>query len=296
MDASNHTTLPNWLLGEWEDHLLNEDKAAKTIYNYIIDVRIFAEWTELDEPTLVDAKRLIAYRAHLQAERRKPSTINRNIIAIKRYYLWLEDTGRITSNPTRTVRRVPKGEPKPRQLTPEEVTRMIQAAEQYGTKRDVLMFQVLIHTGVRAGELCNLQWQSFTLDRQPRFVSIEKGKGNKYRIVPVNDVLYGILTDYHQSLQGRPRPADYIFGNGKPMPQRSLDAIIKRFAALAEVEDVSAHDFRHYFAYQVIKTTPIHILKELLGHANIATTIVYLTPSMGDLVSAIQRLGDDLSN
>lgn len=288
------TQTSDWFLPQYAEYLRAQDKAKKTAYNYLIDIRLFAEWlAESGFSTsllAVDSETVIAYRQYLQSIGRKPNTINRNLVALRLYFEWLVTTERILRNPARPVKRVAQVAPKPRQLTAGEVARILNAVKEGGSLRDAALFAVLVNAGLRASEVCALKWDALTLNKLPRMVEVRSGKGNKYRIVPLNDAACDALVRLRDSLEPRPAKGDYLFGDGKPMPTRSLHALIQRYAAQAGVDDVSAHDFRHFFAYQVIKSAPIHILKELMGHSSIVTTAVYTGPTLDDLVKATAQL------
>lgn len=290
-----HASTAEWFLGEYREYLQSEDKSAKTIYNYLIDVRLFGEWLASSgfstSLLAVDSEVVIAYRSYLQSIGRKPSTINRNLVALRLYFEWLVQMERVLRNPVKAVKRVAQVAPKPRKLTSDEVSRFLKAVEEHGTLQDLTLFITMINTGLRASETCNLRWDALTLARQPHMVEVRGGKGNKYRVVPLNDSTYEALSRYRESLDAKPAKDAPVFPyRDRVMPPRELDRKIKHYAALAGVEDVSAHDFRHYFAYQVVKDTPIHILKELMGHSSIATTAIYTGPTMDDLVRATARL------
>ena len=111
-----------------------------------------------------------------------------------------------------------------------------------------------------------------TLNRRPALVEVRGGKGNKYRTVPLNDTILAVLLAYREGLAPAPGRQDYVFGLGRPFAQKSMHNVLKRFAEQAGVIDVSSHDFRHYFAYSVVKHTPIHILQEFIFFYDMATT------------------------
>jgi integrase/recombinase XerD len=52
----------------------------------------------------------------------------------------------------------------------------------------------------------------------------------------------------------------------QPITVRGLGHLVKRYAALANVEDVSCHDLRHRFGYRMAQTAPLHRLAQIMGH------------------------------
>lgn len=283
-----------WYLTQFDAHLRSQDKAEKTIYNYVCDVRMFAGWLASEGRSTnllaIDSETVIAYRNHLQQVGRKPNTINRNLVSLRIYFDWLLLIERVLRNPVKHVRRVAQVRPKPRKLSADEVERFMAAVKEHGKPRDHAFFSLLIHTGLRSAEARELKWDALTMHRTPAMVEVRGGKGNKYRVVPLNGPVLEALTAYRETLPQAPSRHDYVFGDGRPFAQKTMHNALRRLADLAGVSDVSAHDFRHYFAYQIVKDTPIHILQELMGHSDIGTTTIYTGPTMDDLVQATARL------
>ena len=63
---------------------------------------------------------------------------------------------------------------------------------------------------------------------------------------------------------------------------------IRRFP-LSEVEDVSPHDLRHRYGYEMAKRVPLHRLAQIMGHDSLDTTMVYVRGTQGDLRLAVEE-------
>jgi integrase/recombinase XerD len=59
---------------------------------------------------------------------------------------------------------------------------------------------------------------------------------------------------------------------------------------LAKVEDVSPHDLRHRFGYEMAKRVPLHRLAQIMGHDSLDTTMVYIRGTQGDLQRAVEEI------
>ncbi len=149
-------------------------------------------------------------------------------------------------------------------------------------QRDVVMVLTLAYTGVRRAELLSLTVRDINFrDRMVRVL----GKGDKERVIPIAPVLFTALQDYTKGMQ----PGDRLF----PMQPRRLWAIISRYANKAGVENFHPHSFRHYFATQLVEGgTFLKVVQELLGHASIETTAVYLDILPKHLSNAVSSLPD----
>lgn len=122
---------------------------------------------------------------------------------------------------------------------------------------------VLLWTGARRREILDLTWQTIDFDR--RSVLLTKTKGRKDRRVPL---LPGAI------LALEPVKKDV----GRVFPDWHPDTVSKWFKAVARECGVSArlHDLRHSACTYMLKSgIPIQVVKEILGHAHLSTTLIY---------------------
>ena len=153
-----------------------------------------------------------------------------------------------------------------------------------GMWRDIIL--AALRAGLRRGELQGLTWRDINLNNKTLTVrhswcDIKKGlvtpKSNKVRYIPLHNELYQVLLQREQS-------SGFVFPDenaqrfsGKRLNQEIANACIK-----AGIRRISCHDLRHTFAsHLVMKGAPLKAVQELLGHADIRTTMRYahLTPS-----------------
>jgi len=90
------------------------------------------------------------------------------------------------------------------------------------------------------------------------------GKRNKYREVPLNATARKVLEEYLPTL-----PADtvFLFPSGKTkgaLSERALGYIVKKYARVARLPDVSPHDLRHRFGYRMAESVPLHRLAQII--------------------------------
>lgn len=153
--------------------------------------------------------------------------------------------------------------------------------------RDRALLAVLLSTGVRAAELCSLTRDNLRLDNPNDPHLIVRGKGKKERAVGIGDIAYKHLRRY---LRIRPHPytsrgsgsTEYVFLNvqRKQMTPGGVTQVLYRLAEWAGIEDVevAAHNLRRTFAvmYMAQEDADVFKLKELMGHASIQSTLIYL--------------------
>ena len=121
------------------------------------------------------------YRDYLQTTLGlKPSTVNRTLMSLKRYFASIRKTQLIQSDPAGSIKFVPKEVSPPRHLSDEEEDALVAAVNATGTLRDQTIITLLLHTGLRARELCSLTRQQLHLGRRNGTLRII-GKRKKVR-------------------------------------------------------------------------------------------------------------------
>lgn len=160
-----------------------------------------------------------------------------------------------------------------------EVERIYDAdifAEGYEGERDKLVLRMLYETGMRRSELVGLKVSSIDFGNETVKVL---GKGDKERLIPVEKELLDNIKEY-LALKEKKWPgttALFIGTRGKALTASGVYAIVKKYmTALSTADRVSPHVFRHTFATHLLNEgANIDAIKDLLGHASIATTEIY---------------------
>lgn len=156
-------------------------------------------------------------------------------------------------------------------LTSEEQERFIaQAYKIIGTRG--LMLTVLLETGCRVTEFCNLRTDD--LSCMERLITIRHGKGDKRREIPIREDLARMLQIH---LSGR--DAGYLFETRlhSKFSIRRMQQIVNETAADAGIpKRVYPHLLRHSIATRLTNAgMPIELIQQFLGHEDISTTRIY---------------------
>jgi integrase/recombinase XerD len=139
-----------------------------------------------------------------------------------------------------------------------------------------LILQFIYAGGLRLSELIHLKWVH--IDPHRMYILIKRSKGKKDRYVPLSPNLLAELTSYMKN--GRRGP--YIFSGGahnQLMCDSAISFILKNAVRRANIkkEGVCLHTLRHSYATHLLEAgLDIFSIKELLGHTNIQSTLVYL--------------------
>src|SRR6266487_2877519 len=151
-------------------------------------------------PQGITTPALTGYRTYLQTvQRQKPASVNRSLISLKRYFGWVSQQHLITYDPSVAVKLVGQEEIAPRHLDDQEEQRLLVAVTKAGNLRDRVLIVLLLHTGLRAREICRLRRDQVKLGKRSGFLEII-GKRNKYREVPLNATARKMLEEYLPTL------------------------------------------------------------------------------------------------
>ncbi|UCG60588.1 MAG: tyrosine-type recombinase/integrase [Candidatus Zixiibacteriota bacterium] len=150
--------------------------------------------------------------------------------------------------------------------------------KRYAYWRDYIMIALLYATGVRREELANIKLSDVDLDGGTVTVL---GKGNKVRVVPIGDATLKEVSQFIKVRQvfcdEKAARTPYLFLNnqGGPLTVRSVDRLVKKFAAGLGLE-ITPHTLRHSFATHLLENgADLMLIKEILGHSSLSTTQKY---------------------
>lgn len=281
---------------QYEHYLTTElDLRPATVRNYLSDVQQFMAWFEKqhDQSFALDAvatPTLTAYRDYLKHElKRKPTTINRYLVSLKRYFSWASQTEQIQRNPADPVKLVTETTTAPEQISDTQETKLMAAVERENNQRDITLITLMLHTGLRVSEVCNLKWEHVVLQPRSGYLKIW-GKRQKYREVPLNSTARKTLSELQ--FEHNPEPSNVVFVSvrtkGK-LTTRAIGFIVKKYAKRAEI-DIHPHDLRHRFGYRMAKSTPLHRLAQIMGHDSLDTTMIYVKATQHDLQQEVEDI------
>jgi integrase/recombinase XerD len=277
------------------------DLHNKTLKEYTSDLKDFVYWFEnvwgkhsediSFHPIEVTTRTIARYREHMQITRcLKPSTINRRINSIKRYFDWAKQKGIIQNNHSRPIKFVPAEKTSPKQMTDKEEAALMHAVEKYGNLRDKTLIIFMLHTGLRTMEVCDTKIEDIVLRKRGGHVIVRSGKRNKQREVPLNSTIRLALDEY---IEANNITIGYLFPShktGQRLQERAVRHILQKYMRLANLEGFSAHDLRHRFGYVMAERTPLHRLAQIMGHDSLNTTMIYVRATQADLQDEVEKI------
>ncbi|MDO4681605.1 MAG: site-specific tyrosine recombinase XerD [Lautropia sp.] len=267
------------------DAIWLEDGLSKnTLMAYRRDLSQLARWLALPAravslPEAGEAD-LLAYMADSHGHS-KPSSANRRLTVIRRYYRYLLREQQRTDDPTVRIQAMRQPARFPSSLSESQVEALL-AAPDVNTAlglRDRTMLEVLYATGLRVSELVQLRMVEVSMvDGLVRVM----GKGSKERLVPLGEEARAWLVRYLAEARGRllvGQLADEVFvtQRGGGMTRQMFWYLIRRHAQAAGITaPLSPHTLRHAFATHLLNHgADLRVVQVLLGHADISTTQIY---------------------
>jgi integrase/recombinase XerD len=258
--------------------------SANTITSYACDLSQAASFLAelgIGDTERVRREHVAEHVAHMRRQGRASSSIARRLSALRAFFRFVQERRNLARNPAAEVDFVRRGRTIPHALSPEAVDRLLAAPRPDHPLglRDRAMLELMYATGMRVSELVGVRLAD--LDVESRLIRC-LGKGGKQRVVPLGRKAAASLVVYLQSareaiLRGRESPALFITSRGAPMSRVNFWKLIKRYAAEAGIRQrLTPHVLRHSFATHMLAGgAGIAAIRELLGHADIATTQIY---------------------
>lgn len=289
------------LIGLFLDMLAAEQGAGpNTLDAYRRDLSDFSEFLGRVGHNFVDAETqtLRDYLADLDTRGFKSTSVARRLSAMRHLYRFLlnerirgDDPAAILSGPKR-------GRGLPKVLSIADVDRMLRRAKELSEAEEAspakrlralrlyCLLEVLYATGLRVSELVALPRSAAKRDAR---MIVVRGKGNKERLVPLNEASRQAMADYLAATEAAKteKKKDGLaaskwlfpsFGESGHLTRQHFARDLKELAVASGLQArlVSPHVLRHAFASHLLHNgADLRIVQTLLGHTDISTTQIY---------------------
>ncbi|MDX1349961.1 MAG: site-specific tyrosine recombinase XerD [Putridiphycobacter sp.] len=254
-----------------EAYLADFDKLA----SYFSDIQPCAP----EKINLIALQNMVKWIAEMGISARSQARI---ISGVRSFYTYLILENIVSDDPTDLLELPRLGRKLPEVLTIEEIDTLKAAIDLSKPEghRNKAIIETLYSCGLRVSELVNLQLTNIYFEEG--FMRVI-GKGNKERLVPVNDEVEKEINWYvkhsrnHQDI--KPGHEDFVFLNrrGAQLTRVMIFTIIKELAKTIQLhKTISPHTFRHSFATHLVEGgANLRAVQEMLGHESISTTEIY---------------------
>ena len=237
---------------------------------------------------------LYAYLVYCKNERdNNAATRARKTSTLKIFFKFLcEQTHQLEANPTLMLDSPKVKQSLPKHLTLEDSLELLNSVDGANQKRDYCILTIFLNCGLRLAELCSLNVGDIKADGTMTVT----GKGNKERLVYLNDACREAIRDYlsvrpNENLPYPHSNALFISRNHRRISPKTVQYIVKTHLQKAGLGDqgFSTHKLRHTAATLMYQHGQVHIrvLKDILGHSNLGTTQIYTHDSNTQIKNAV---------
>lgn len=290
-------------------------RSAKTVDGYYIDLRTFLRWLKLNRAhTKKITKELLteteisdlpsdvilsitlgevySYLTFVKNDLANgEAAMARKVTALKTLYKYLSGNANyLQNNPIKNLDLPTKKKSLPRYLSLEQSIRLLRTADHNPDPRNYCILTLFLNCGMRLSELIGIN----LTDIQEDTIKI-LGKGNKERMVYLNEACLEAIERYKAHTEGQKREngALFISAQGKRLSPRRVEQIVGESLKAAGLDPTvySPHKLRHTAATLMYQHggTDIRVLKEILGHSNLATTEIYTHTSNEQVRVAVKN-------
>jgi len=258
--------------------------STNTILSYQNDLSAFFEYLAI-EYQVSDLKEITpsiirSWLASLKENKISSKTINRKISSLKSFFKYKLKLKEITVSPVSTISSLKISRRLPSFIEQNDLNTLLKNdffPDTFEGKTDFLIFEILYQSGIRRNELINLKEKD--IDNFSATIKV-LGKGNKERLIPVNNGLLKSIGEYiaeKRKVFGQ-LPENFLLVNkGKPLyPKYVYNVVRSNLSKVSTNQRKSPHILRHSFATHLTNNgAEINAVKELLGHSSLASTQIY---------------------
>lgn len=244
--------------------------------------KYFGEYTLIKDIT---PKMIEDFKKYLLDEGKSKATANRYLEQLSTSFNMAVNNNLLLKNPCKSVKKFPLQNYSIRYLTEDEEKRLMAVLPDY--LKDIVI--VALNTGLRKANVLELKWEQINFDFN--FIEVLENKGNKHIMLPINKALMELFNKTPESNR-----VGYLFVNpetGKPYKdiKRAWSTALKE----ANIENFRFHDLRHTVGTRLAKANvPVNVIKEILAHSDVKTTMRYVHSTAGAKLDALSKL--DLYN
>jgi len=244
---------------------------------YHRDVALYISWcqdTFGEQPAQLYRANILEYISYMRTIKGyNPKTVNHHLSSLRSYNEWLIETGQqievvILKN---DFMKIQVQYASPCTVTKKDVEVFRQRLLENGSKRDYAIVTLYAYSGIRRSECVNLKLDQVDLvAKEIRVI----GKGNKQRLVYLNDRIVNALREY---LKERKSGSPYFFvsrQSEKLAPSR-INQIFNKYSDV-----ITPKTLRHFFCSNALESGySIHEVANQAGHSNVQTTLIYSNPT-----------------
>lgn len=283
-----------------------KNKASSSIDEYFRDLQTFFRYIKLikgkvfdDTPfdrieindvdidliKTINVNDLYSYLIFCKDDRNNNSTTRaRKVSTLRQFFKYLTvHTHQLDENPAELLDAPKLKKALPKHLTLDNSLKLLNSVKESDSKnsvRDYCIITLFLNCGLRLSELCNLNVTDLNTDGSLKIL----GKGNKERVIYLNDACRSSLSEYLKIRPNEGIPADhknalFISRNRRRISNKTVQHIVYSYLEKIGLggQGLSVHKLRHTAATLMYQHggVDVRVLQNILGHENLGTTQIY---------------------
>ena len=259
--------------------------SQNTIISYQNDLNSFFKFIllqyKISETKEITPPIVRTWLASLKENKTASKTINRKISSLKSFFKYQLRMENIEVSPVATISSLKVSRRLPSFIDQKDMNTLLNNdyfPDTFEGKTNYLIFEILYQTGIRRSELINLKERH--IDKHSGIIKV-LGKGNKERLIPVNNQLLKTIDEYisEKRIQFTEMADSCLLVNKKGRtlyPKYVYNIVKSNLGKISTNQGKSPHVLRHSFATHLTNNgAQINAVKELLGHSSLAATQIY---------------------
>lgn len=252
-------------------------KTRRTQVEDLARIKHFIDASHVDKISDVSESALQSYfNYRIEHDKLAHNTVNRIMASLKTFLNFAVRRHYLPENPIRAIKRYRLPVNPPRFLAKDEIALVLK----YAKKTDLYpCVATAIYTGMRKGELFNLEWpdvgeDGITVSNKDGFTT----KSRRFRAIPLHPTLCGILKPYRKK-------------SGLCFDRTNQRRVFRRIMREAKLKGIGWHTMRHTFASHLCMAgVDLVTVSKLLGHSSISTTMIYSHLTGDHIKTAVEKL------
>lgn len=287
----------NYYVEEFRRYMIKGGKSQNTVNTYTQNAQLFVEWLEQITNEKFNGKILemdaSEYSRYLSdIKKQSLNTIKAKLTAVQKFSEYLASIGIMPDIKVQQKKGI--SEPEVEILEKNDVYKYLRYVKNTGNKLNIAIIVLLLNTGIRESELCNIELSDVTISDRKGVIIIRSGKGNKYREIPLNVDARNALNDY--ILNARPSDVEtekVFIGQRGALTRNGIYKIVNKMGIKAIGKNVYPHMLRHQCFTSMAKNPEIDLktISSLAGHSSIELTMkYYINSSKQEKIEAVEKL------
>lgn len=282
------------MIDSFINHLKYEKRySSNTVISYHNDIHQFMFYVkrqyEINDVKDINHFMIKSWLVTLKQSGIANTSINRKLSCLRKFFIFQKREGKIDVNPAMKIIGPKIGKRLPEVIRKNEMDQLLDEIlvnTEFSEMRDRMIIEILYNTGIRRAELIGIKDND--IDLISKTIRI-LGKGNKQRIVPINDELISNIKKYinvkHSEFELNKSEFLLLTNSGNKLYPKFVYNIVHKYLSMVSTSGKrSPHILRHSIATHLSdENVEINALKELLGHSSLGSTQIYTHNSIEKL-------------